>query len=513
MSGRNGREGKSSECAGETVTGAAAPKLTIPIKLALGLGTSPEIIVLFGFELFVLFYYTQVLGLSGTLTGAALFIAMVIDGISDPILGTFSDNLRNAPWGRRHTLMFLAPVPLGLFFALVFMPPAVLHGLGLFVWLTVMVVACRIASAMFIIPNSAQLAEMSRDSEVRASLSIYRAVIQTGFQLAMVWLSFNVFFAPSAGFANGQESRASYAPYGLVWGAVLLIITSVSALGTYRFMRAVEAATPLEPKRPMTAARFFRSWKSAIAGNPNVRVVILGAMAMVAASGVARTLTSHMAIYFWRLAPSQIGNWQGLVTLGVLVGLVLTRFVLLKRFDMKPLALTAMAVIYLSYIVPPILKLLHVFPDDAAVLIDNMLLAANFIQGLGFGVIVVVSGLMSAQTADEEELLLGGPEQGLVFGFIFLATKVGSALGKLLSGFTVDLIQFPVGKPRAAIDPAIIDHLAFAEIGWIVGLGGLSLILWSGYSITRRRHLAIRAALSQRAADRLAGGADEPLRV
>ncbi len=491
-----------------TMQAATPPKLTLPTKLALGLGTSPETIVLIGFELFVLFYYTQVLGLSGTLTGAALFIAMFIDGVSDPILGTFSDNLRNAPWGRRHTLMFLAPVPLGLFFALVFMPPAALHGWGLFAWLTVMVVACRIASAMFIIPNSAQFAEMSRDPDVRASLSIYRAVAQTAFQMAMVWLSFNVFFAPTAGFANGQEARASYAPFGLVWGAVLLIVTGLSSIGTYRFMRAVEASTPLEPKRPMTARRFFRAWKSAIAGNPNVRVVILGAMAMVAASGVARSLTSHMAIYFWRLAPGQIALWQWVVTAGVLIGLVFSRFVLLKRFDMKPLALGSMAVIYLTYVAPPVLKLMHVLPVGDPDLINQMLLASNFIQGLGFGVIVVVSGLMSAQTADEEELLLGGPEQGLVFGFIFLATKVGSALGKLLSGSTLDLIQFPVGKPLAAIGPRVIDNLAYAEIGWIVLLGGLSLILWNGYSITRRRHLDIRAALAERAVGRQAESPD-----
>jgi Na+/melibiose symporter-like transporter len=135
------------------------PKLNLLVKLALGLGTSPETIVLIGFELFVLFYYTQILGLSGTLTGIALFIAMCLDGLSDPILGTFSDNLRNAPFGRRHTLMFLAPIPLGLFFALVFTPPQFVHGLGLFAWLTVTMVACRIATTLFVVPNSAQVAE------------------------------------------------------------------------------------------------------------------------------------------------------------------------------------------------------------------------------------------------------------------------------------------------------------------------------------------------------------------
>jgi Na+/melibiose symporter-like transporter len=482
------------------MTDASRPKLNLPVKLALGLGTSPDIIVFIGLELFVLFYYTQILGLSGALTGAALFIAMCLDGLSDPILGTFSDNLRNAPFGRRHTLMFLAPIPLGLCFALVFMPPPFLHGWGLFAWLTVTVVGCRIASALFIIPNSAQLAEMSRDSEVRASLSIYRSVAQTGFQLAIVWLSFQVFFAPSLHFANGQERSANYPPFGLVWGAVLFALTSISALGTYRYMRAVEASTPVEPVKKMTMARFFGSWKAALAGNPNVRVVFLGALTMVAASSVARTLTSHMAIYFWKLAPSEISNWQLAVVPGMLVGLFCARY-LLKVVDMKPLILSAMAAIYVSYILPPMFKLMHLFPPGATGLINDTLMAANLIQGLGFGVVGITSGLMSAQTADEEELLSGGPEQGLVFGFIFLAVKLGSGVGKLLSGFSLDLIEFPVGKPAAAIGQAVIDKLAFTEIGAIGVLGTLSLIAWGGYTITIRRHEEIKSALAKRVAD------------
>ncbi len=480
--------------------GAARPKLTIPIKMALGLGWPPETIVLIGFELFVLFYYTQVLGLSGALTGLALFVAMCLDGLSDPILGTISDNLRNAPWGRRHTLMFLAPIPLGLFFALVFMPPAPLHGLGLFAWLTVTVVACRVSTALFIIPNSAQIAEMSRDSDVRASLSIYRNVATTVFQLAMIWLSFKVFFAPGAHFANGQENRANYLPFGLVWGAVLFFITSLSAIGTYRFMRAVEASTPMEAARPMSAARFLNSWKAALTGNPNVRVIFLGAIAMVAASGVARALTSHMAIYFWKLSPGEIANWQLVTIPGMLIGLFLTRY-LLRFMDMRPLNLGAMAGVYLSYILPPIFRFMSLLPMS---LVNDTLLAANFIQGLGFGVLGMVAGLMCAQTADEEELLMGGPEQGLLYGFIFLATKLGSGLGKLLSGFALDLIGFPVGRPRAAISETVINNLALAEIGAIVLLGGLSLILWNGYSITNRRHAEIRDALARRAAEGVA---------
>ncbi|WP_443628747.1 MFS transporter [Candidatus Njordibacter sp. Uisw_002] len=56
---------------------------------------------------FILFYYKQVLGLSGTLTGLAIAISIIWDGISDPMIGAWSDRLRSRI-GRRHPLMIAA---------------------------------------------------------------------------------------------------------------------------------------------------------------------------------------------------------------------------------------------------------------------------------------------------------------------------------------------------------------------------------------------------------------------
>ena len=71
------------------------------------------------FGVFVLFYYKQVLGLSGTLTGAAIALSVVWDAISDPLVGAWSDKLRSR-WGRRHPFMFASVIPLALSFVAIF---------------------------------------------------------------------------------------------------------------------------------------------------------------------------------------------------------------------------------------------------------------------------------------------------------------------------------------------------------------------------------------------------------
>src|SRR6188768_277759 len=43
---------------------------------------------------YVFFYYTAVLGMSGSLVGAALAISMCLDAAADPLIGSFSDSVR-----------------------------------------------------------------------------------------------------------------------------------------------------------------------------------------------------------------------------------------------------------------------------------------------------------------------------------------------------------------------------------------------------------------------------------
>ena len=73
------------------------------------------------FGVFVLFYYKQVLGLSGTLTGLAIALSVLWDAISDPLVGAWSDRLRSR-WGRRHPLMVASVLPLALSFIGLFWP-------------------------------------------------------------------------------------------------------------------------------------------------------------------------------------------------------------------------------------------------------------------------------------------------------------------------------------------------------------------------------------------------------
>lgn len=485
-------------------TTTATPVLGLKTKLFFSLGWPVEYIVLRALELFVLFYYTQVLGLPGFLAGIALFVAMLFDAFADPAIGAFSDNLRNSRFGRRHTLMFLAPIPLGLALTAVFLPPSGMGQWALFAWLTATTVAVRFLCGLYVVPYSAQLAEMTRDPSQRASLQVYKSVAQAIFDFAMLALAFDVFFARETDGSGGQMNAAAYLPFAATLGAALVVTTLLSAFGTYRHMRGIErageASAARTPPKHMdfSLAGVGAAWKRVLFDNPNVRAIIIGALLSAIATSVARSLTSHLGVFFWELQPQQIGSWQKAAIPGLFLGMFIARFCA-RRIELISMIKVGLILMFTTLALPPLLKLLGVLPAGSAY---SLLLGSNFIMGTGSGILMLVAGLVCAEAADEEEFRLGLPQQGFLFGFVFLATKMGSALGKLVSGSALDVIGFPVGAATA--DPQVVRNLAWTLVGSVLVLGVCSYLFWSRFHLPKQRHAHIVSTLNTRQSQSIA---------
>ena len=66
-----------------------APRLSRATKISYGVGQASEGIKNGAFSVFLFFYYAQVLGLSTTYTGLAVFIALVVDAIAPLVVWRF----------------------------------------------------------------------------------------------------------------------------------------------------------------------------------------------------------------------------------------------------------------------------------------------------------------------------------------------------------------------------------------------------------------------------------------
>ena len=143
-------------------------KLGFDTKLSFGVGQAAEGLFGAAYGTFLIFYYNQVLGMSGSLAGAAVGIALVVDAFTDPLAGSLSDHWKSR-YGRRHPFMYASIVPLAVSFYFLF-NPLVTSEFGLFIWLVVFSNATRTAMSLYHVPHIALGAEMSEDYDERSKL-------------------------------------------------------------------------------------------------------------------------------------------------------------------------------------------------------------------------------------------------------------------------------------------------------------------------------------------------------
>jgi len=94
-------------------------KLSLKIKLFYGLGRASIGIKDGLFQLFLFFYFSQVLGLDPELAGLSSLIALVFDAISDPFVGIISDKWQSKKWGAATSFYVCCGIAFRLFYVVI----------------------------------------------------------------------------------------------------------------------------------------------------------------------------------------------------------------------------------------------------------------------------------------------------------------------------------------------------------------------------------------------------------
>jgi Na+/melibiose symporter-like transporter len=453
------------------------PRVPWGARVAYAAGNAGETILHRSFELFVLFYYTQVLGLSGTVAGVAILIAMIVDALTDPLVGSYSDSLQSR-WGRRHTLMFASALPTTLLFILLFNPPAGLTGVALGAWLAATAIGLRVAITFFHIPWAAQIAELSPDPKERVTLAVLRNIFGALAQAAVVALAFDLYFTPTADYPRGQENPGAYPAYGLAFGVGLGALILVSAAGTFRRLRLIERADTTQPTR-FTFGALGRAWRDMLFSFPNFRALFLGALFALAAISAFNAFALYMGSYYWGLSSEQIKQWQIAFVLGAALTFVVGKPIV-DRTRPATMFWLCIAIGTALFALPVLLRLTGLLPDDVGFNL-TVLRVTNGLAGFFLGLVLITSALLASETADEYEVRRGVKGTAMLFGFITLAMKLASGLGKLLTGVAIDLIRLPAASDAATITAGQTSALGWACCVTTTVLGVMGVAAFSRY--------------------------------
>lgn len=200
-------------------------------RLGFALGDTGFNFVWQSIELYLLFFYTQVLHLPMGWAAAIFFIGAVVDWVSDPVIGALADRTA-ARTGRMRVWLIAAAPAIGCCLVLAFAKPNLTLQL-LFWWALGTHVLLRIAYSAGNIPYAALTARITRDDREQARLTGLRMQCAAlgGLTVAAVYWS-----APEIAGSSSDASR-------FLMGAVLLALL-VQPFLLISWSAAVELPSP-----------------------------------------------------------------------------------------------------------------------------------------------------------------------------------------------------------------------------------------------------------------------------
>ena len=478
----------------------------LPLKFNYGVGQMGEGLMGGTLGAFLLFYYSQVLGMSPSLAALGVGSAVIIDAFTDPLAGSLSDHWHSR-LGRRHPFMYAAAVPLAAFIYLLF-NPLVSGNVELLIWMVVFVNLARTAMTLYHIPHLALGAEISDDYDERSALVGWRVFMGTFGGLAAIYIGFSLFFVPTAQYPNGQLNPAAYPPFALCVSLLITLTIFWSAWGTRQVIpflpNPASARAKLSP-----VAMFVRMAKDMILALRcgGFRWLFLGVLILFIIIGVNGALGVYMFTYYWELTRGQILALVPAYPLGVMLGSTVSPY-MMRTFGKKPMLLFGTMSWAGWQAIPVILRMLGMLPANHSDLLVPTLFTMSLIQGACTVQSNVAYGAMLADTIDEHELDTGTRQEGIFFSASSFSAKAPVGFGNIIAGLGLTFIQWPTGpaiKTAADVPPETIVKLGIL-FGPFVALFGLVCIwCYSHYSLTRERHLEILAALGRLPAEDVAG--------
>lgn len=474
-----------------TTSSGEVPPLTTFTKTAFGIGATGEAMTMVAFNTWVFFYYTQVLGLSGTLAGTAVTIAIFSDAITDPLMGAISDRFKSK-LGRRHPFMFVGSLPLGIVFYLIFAPPTGLEGFGLFIWFASFTVALRTLLTFYAVPHLALGAELSSDYHERSNVMSFNNFFGFLGGATISWIGYTWFFNRSPDGVDGRFVAENYVNYGFL-GAVFLSIAIFSCAWFTRDRIPYLPQPPADqsPFRPMTV---FLEMFSAMS-NRNYLNLLFGVFLLYLMLGIHETIGLHMGTYFWELETRELRFY----VLGSLAGYALgftTTTPLHRLFDKRNTIIFTVLALAIIGPLPVNLRLLGLFPtNDLSYLI--VLLVSISIFSYGAGSILNISVMSAlADIADEHELKTGRRQEGIFYSARMFFAKTTSAIGHLVAGVALDAINFPSKAVPGEVAPEVITKLGlvYGPLAMIPAVA--SVYFYRKYNINRESLRKIQVSIA-----------------
>lgn len=430
--------------------------ITNKIRIGYGIGDYAICLYWSGVSLYLLYFYTDVVGITPQMAGLIYAIGIAWDAITDPFMGYMAERTRTK-MGSYRPYIYYGSIPLALsFVVLLWVPP--FEGMLLLSFLIVVNLIHRTCFTIVSVPYSSLTARITDDSDERTKLTTARMLAASFGTFSISALAF-----PIVLYFGGGEEALGFVYLGLIAGLVAVIILSITVYFVEeRSFEFTKAELP----------NFSKVFKS-VSNNYPFWIVFSAILILIS----TYLMFNNNLIYFSKYALG-FHEYQGLI-LGVLSGTNLLAIpiwaFLAIKIGKKNTWMISMAFLFVGFLI------FYFYPISEL----NELLYILGCIGFANGATGVLFWSMLPDTIEYGEWRTGIRTESSLYGFMTFAQKGAIAIAIAILGTVLTKIGFEPNKEQTA--QTLSDLKSLMSIIPLIGVF-ISFVLVYFYPIDKKFH-------------------------
>ena len=387
-------------------------KLSFKEKVGYSLGDTASHFVWDMVGFWLLFFYTDVYGISAAAAGTIMLVARFWDMAIDPIIGVVSDRT-NTRWGKFRPYILFGAIPYAVLAILTFTTPN-LGEVGKIIYAGATYVLLMTAYAFINLPYSALGAVMTDDTYERAGLNTYRFIAGFTGQFIVTGLALTL----AQYFGHGDKAQGFQYTVFLFAGLSLVFFFIT-------FQTTKERVQP--PKEQKNSLK--EDLKNLLANKAWRILAIVGIISFIMFAMQNAAIAYYFKYYLGRENNVQLFNVIG--TVALIVALPFSK-PLAKRFGNKNVFIG-------SSLISGVFFMLIYLPGVTDL---NTIYVFNIIAKMAYAPAVPLLWTMIADSADYGEWTTGRRATGLYFSAAVFAQKAGWGIGAAIAGWILTASNF-----------------------------------------------------------------------
>jgi glucuronide carrier protein len=448
---------------------AAAPERRTGLRLSqylgYGAGDAANNLTFSMTSMFLLLYYTDVVGIAASTVGTLFLVVRVFDGFADLFAGRVIDHTHTR-WGRFRPYLLFAAVPLLLLNVAVFTVPD-LGGTGTLVYAYITYILLGLAYSFVNIPYGSLATAMTQDVLERSKLATFRVV---GSNAAILLLAVAV----------SPQIRGS----GDLQRSLTITTIALAVIGTalylWTFMTSRERVA--HSGQTLTLRETFASVKR------NKALLVLCGSSVVFLIGWFSLQT--VTIYYAR---NVLGNADYYIVLAVVQTVGVFAAALLV-----PWLVARLGKQHVYQALGAVAALAGLGVAFAPSSVPEVAIVAFGFFGIGLGGVNTVAFALQADTVEYGEWKTGSRTEGATYSTFSFTRKVGQAIGAAAASYTIGLGGYVSGatsQPHGAVT-AIKTAAGIVPAAFILA----AIVAMSAYPLTETRFQEILRQVAERRA-------------